>query len=345
MNPQPIILTGKFGTSTVWVGERIGNLAEHLPSGSVFAITDENLYRHYPEPFKDIPVFVLKPGEQSKTIASIEEICRWLMDQGAGRDAFILGVGGGVVCDIAGFAASVFMRGVAFGFVATSLLGQVDGCIGGKNGVNLDGYKNIIGNFSQPRFVICDTRMLHTLPEVEFRNGLAEVIKHALIADGEMFDYIRKHHDDILRLKPEAINYLVKRSVEIKAAIVSADEREQGERRKLNLGHTWGHAVEKTDGIPHGQAVSIGLEFAAALSVKKDLLSHNDREEIAGLLKKFRLPVKTQTPNREIFEALQKDKKKENDYLYFILMDGIGKVRVEPVTLSELLSFICQQGT
>lgn len=324
------------------MGESIGNLAEHLPAGNVFAITDENLYRHYPECFKDMPVFVLKPGELSKTVASIEEACRWLMTQGAGRDAFILGVGGGVVCDIAGFVASVFMRGVDFGFVATSLLAQVDGSIGGKNGVNLDGYKNIIGTFNQPRFVICDTNMLHTLPAAEFRNGLAEVIKHALIADREMFDYLLNHHTDILKLKPEAVNYLVKRSVEIKATIVSADEREQGERRKLNLGHTWGHAVEKTDGIPHGQAVSIGMEFAAGLSVKKGLLAPDERDELIKLLRIFGLPTSTLTPAVNIFEALLKDKKKEKEHIHFVLMDGIGQVRVEPIGLSELQTFAGQ---
>jgi 3-dehydroquinate synthase len=339
MNPQPIILTGKYGTSTVWVGERIGNLAEHLPAGNVFAITDENLYRHYPECFKDMPVYVIKPGEQSKTVASIEEACRWLMTQGAGRDAFILGVGGGVVCDITGFVASVFMRGVDFGFVATSFLAQVDGSIGGKNGVNLDGYKNIIGTFNQPCFVICDTNMLHTLSAVEFKNGMAEVIKHALIADKEMFDFIKNHHKEILRLTTEAVNYMVKRSVEIKSAIVSADEREQGERRKLNLGHTWGHAVEKTDGIPHGQAVSIGLVFAADLSVKKGLLKTDERDELLRLLKQFDLPTETQTSPEKIYDILLKDKKKEKNHIHFVLMNGIGKVSVEPIGLAELKSF------
>lgn len=337
-----IELTGKYGTSTVLVGESIGNLAEHLPSGNVFAITDENLFRHYREHFQERPVYVLKPGEQSKNIGSIEKICRWLMQQGAGRDAFILGVGGGVVCDIAGFAASVFMRGVDFGFVSTSLLGQVDGSIGGKNGVNLDGYKNIIGTFNQPRFVICDTDMLHTLPTVEFKNGMAEVIKHALIADREMLDFIKQNHADILALKSEAIDYLVKRSVEIKLAIVSADEREQGERRKLNLGHTFGHAVEKTDGIPHGQAVSIGLTFAASLSEKKGLLTPEERDGIASLLRKYCLPTETQTPSGIIFEALLADKKKENKHIHFVLMDGIGKARVESIGLSELRTLVSQ---
>jgi len=334
-----ITLTGKHGTSTVLVGESIGNLAAYLPSGSVFAITDENLFFHYHEHFQNMPVHVMKPGEQSKNIATIEEICRWLMEQGAGRDAFILGFGGGVVCDITGFVASVFMRGVDFGFVATSLLAQVDGSIGGKNGVNLDGYKNIIGTFNQPRFVLCDIKMLHTLPAAEFKNGMAEVIKHALIADREMFYFIKKHHKEILRLKPEAVNYLVKRSVEIKSAIVSADEREQGERRKLNLGHTWGHAVEKTDGVPHGKAVSIGLVFAAGLSVKKGMLTSDERDDILRLLTLFDLPAETQTPTGKIYEILLKDKKKEKKRIHFVLMNGMGKVSVEAIGLAELKRF------
>lgn len=340
MKQKQIILTGKYGKSSVLVGESIDNLAVHLPSGNVWAITDENLYYHYRKYFNGMQVYVIEPGEQSKNFGAIVSVCRWLMEQGAGRDAFILGVGGGVVCDIAGFVASVFMRGVEFGFVATSLLAQVDGSIGGKNGVNLDGYKNIIGTFNQPGFVICDTKMLHTLPPAEFKNGMAEVIKHALIADREMFDNILNHHMDILQLQTEVVNYLVKRSVEIKAAVVSTDEREQGERRKLNLGHTWGHAVEKIEGIPHGQAVSIGLAFAAKLSEAKGILSADERNQVVSLLKTFHLPVETKTTQIKIYEALLKDKKKEKGHIYFVLMKGIGKVKIERMSLSELQEFL-----
>ncbi len=335
-----IKLSGEYGSSNIFVGESISSLHKYLPKGNVWAVTDENLFRLYRAQFPDIPVFVLEVGEQSKTADTVVKICRWLLDQGAGRDAFILGIGGGVVTDIAGFVASVYMRGVDFGFVASSLLAQVDGSIGGKNGVNLQGYKNIIGTFNQPQFVICDTNMLQTLPVVEFKNGMAEVIKHALIADREMFDNIKQNRNDIINLENQVLDYLVKRSVEIKTAIVSADEREAGMRRILNLGHTWGHAVEKTDGTPHGQAVSIGLAFAADLSVQRGLLTRDDRDEIVDLLKMFDLPVAAKTSSKVIYEAMLKDKKKERNYINYVLMEGIGKARIDIIELATLKQFI-----
>lgn len=335
-----ITLSGKYGSSNILVGESISSLHKFLPKDNVWAITDENLFRIYRPQLSKIPVFVLEAGEHSKTAGHVEKICHWLLDQGAGRDAFILGIGGGVVTDITGFVASVFMRGVDFGFVASSLLAQVDGSIGGKNGVNLQGYKNIIGTFNQPQFVICDTGMLQTLPAVEFKNGMAEVIKHALLADQAMFEKIKQNRNDIVKLNNQVLNYLVKRSVEIKTTIVAADEREAGLRRMLNLGHTWGHAVEKTDGIPHGQAVSIGLAFAADLSVSMGLLSQHDRDQIVELLKNYDLPVVTQTPPTIVFEAMLKDKKKERNHIHFVLMEGIGKARVEIIELTRLKQYI-----
>lgn len=335
-----IFVKGSSRNSRILVGETMDKLPEYMPGNHVFIITDRNVYDIYETSFPRFPVYTLKPGEATKTPDSAIDICRWLMDNGGGRDAFILGIGGGMVCDMAGFVASVFMRGVAFGFVATSLLAQVDASLGGKNGVNLDGYKNIIGTFNQPQFVLCDTTMLHSLPADELKNGLAEAVKHTLIADKQMFQHILNHAGEILALDEALINKLVRHSIEVKSAIVGRDETEAGERRKLNLGHTWGHAVEKTDGIAHGQAVSIGLSFAAKLSEKKQMLSTGDRITINELLHSFNLPTETDTDPRQIFRALVRDKKKEGDHIHFVLMNGIGQVTVEPLSLSELDDFI-----
>ncbi len=324
----------------VVVGGQLNQLHSYLPADNVFIITDHHLYHIYGQEFPGFPVYVAEPGEQSKTMESARNIFYWLMEKGAGRNAFILGIGGGMVCDLAGFVASVFMRGVKYGFVATTLLAQADASIGGKNGINLDGYKNIIGTFNQPAFVLCDTGMLRSLPQEEIKSGLAEVVKHALIADKNMFGRIAENPGSIFRLEESMINYLVSRSVHIKSGIVSRDEREAGERRKLNLGHSWGHAVEKTDAIPHGKAVSIGIAFAAHLSEYIGCLKEDQRKQIVSLLESIGLPTSTTTNPMTIFRAMVKDKKRENARIHFVLIAGIGQVSVEPISLSELEAFV-----
>lgn len=325
--------------SVVVVGECINNLKKYLKGRKTYIITDSNVDNIYRKRFPGCPVYVIEPGEKSKDLKVVSDICRWLLESGADRGAFIAGIGGGVVCDLAGFVASTYMRGVKFGFVATSLLAQVDASIGGKNGVNLDGYKNIIGTFTQPEFVICDVDMLMTLPEKEFVNGLAEVVKHALINDIDQVSHLEKFNIPILAKDRNEMEYIVGHSVKIKAKVVENDEMEQGERRKLNLGHTWGHAVEKIASMPHGESVSVGLAFAAGLSVKKGLLKEDERRRILNLLTGFDLPVMSQADPAGVFDAMVKDKKKEGDAIHFILMKGIGNVIVEPVDVRELNKF------
>ncbi len=333
---ETILVKGRHRNSRILVGDKLELLDEHLPAEEVYIITDRHVKEFYGDQFPDFPVYVMEPGEVAKTSETASQLCRWLMEEEAGRDAFLLGIGGGVVCDITGFVASVYLRGIDFGFVATTLLAQVDAAIGGKNGVNLDGYKNIIGTFNQPRFVVCSTGMLQTLPKKEIQNGLAEAVKHTLIADRRMFGEIGKNAADILNLDEEIIKKLVSHSVRVKSDIVGRDEVEQGERRKLNLGHTWGHAVEKTDGIPHGQAVSIGMVFAATFSEHKGLLKPEDREELVNLLHALDLPLQSLSPPDKIFRALSRDKKRKGAYVHFVLMNGLGDVVVEAITLEEI---------
>jgi len=333
---------GKESISRILIGESIDNLQKYTEGRKLFIITDRNVERLYKDHLPTAPVYIIEPGEKSKNLQTIIEIYRWLLAKDADRSSFIVGVGGGVVCDLAGFVASTFVRGIDFGFVATTLLAQVDASVGGKNGVDLDGYKNIIGTFNQPKFVICDTSMLKTLPSLEFSNGMAEVVKHALIADSEKFDFIEKNIESILALDSKMVEYLVTRSINIKASIVETDERERGLRRVLNLGHTWGHAVEKLTGLPHGQSVSIGLAFSANLSVKKGLMSIVERDRLLKLLINLGLTTKANINPSEVFEVLLKDKKRENDFVHFVLMKGIGSVVVEKIrinNLAELLNY------
>lgn len=336
---EKIILSGKNTQSSILIGESLSKLPDYIPAKNVFIITDSNISAIYSSSFPDYPVFSIVPGESSKSLENISKIYMWLLVNGANRNSFLLGIGGGVVCDIAGFVASTFMRGIDFGFVATSLLAQVDASVGGKNGVNLNGYKNIIGTINLPRFVICELSMLKTLPKEELTNGFSEIVKHALIADGKMFAELEKNTEPLLSGNQQFIEYLVFRSVQIKAEFVSSDEKEKNIRRKLNLGHTWGHAVEKVTGLPHGRAISIGLAFEAEFSVHKGTLSALEKIRIYSLLEKLGLPVQTDSKPEEIFEALLSDKKREADVIHFVLMQGIGNVLLKPVPFKELKQF------
>jgi 3-dehydroquinate synthase len=335
-----IQVKGNNYNSVIYVGERLENLAKLIPREGVFIITDSNIDRIYGNRLPPFPKFEVNPGEQSKNLLLLTDIYRWLLDSGADRSSFIVGIGGGVVCDITGFVASTYMRGVRFGFVAASLLAQVDASIGGKNGVNLDGYKNIVGTFNQPQFVICDTSLLKTLPETELSNGFAEMVKHALIADATQFTLMESNANRLLSSDIELLDSLVASSVKVKASIVTADERESGERKKLNFGHTWGHAVEKVTGISHGQAVSIGMVFASQLSVEKGMLTPDEYHRIISLLSALNLPVSIKTNTNNIFEALQKDKKRYSNALDFILLEGIGKAIIKSLSLDEIREFV-----
>lgn len=336
---EEIRINGQSGESRVIIGEILENFGKYTPNSNLFIITDKNVLAQQGGRFPKFPIYSIEAGESSKILNEAANIFRWLLKNGADRSSFILAIGGGVVCDLAGFVASTYMRGIEFGFVATSLLAQVDASVGGKNGVDLDGYKNIIGTFNQPKFVICDLSMLKTLPTEEFSNGFAEIIKHTLIADEQMFRFIEENIEGLKTYNPSVLQKLVVHSIRTKAAIVQSDEQEKGDRRKLNLGHTWGHAVETITGLSHGQSVSVGLEFAARFSVAKGLLENRDYLRIMNLLRELDLPICIKVSPSRIIDAMLKDKKKEDGCIHFILMDGIGKVKVEVIPLEEVKVF------
>lgn len=318
------------------VGETLDNLSNHLPPGRTILITDENVASHYQDRFPACDTITIGLGEKVKTLSTIEDIFDRLIALEADRTTFIVGIGGGIVGDIAGFAASTYMRGLDFGFVATSLLAQVDATVGGKNGVNFKGFKNMVGVFNQPRFVIADINLLKTLPPEELACGLAEIVKHACIMDKNYFDYIENKSDAIAELDPEVMHKLVYDSVVIKADVVNRDEREAGERRKLNFGHTIGHALEKTLGISHGAAVSVGMVFAADLSKQKGLLTDQEVGRIKALLNRLNLPTQVDFDKQAVIDAIGKDKKRESENIKFVLLDGIGRSVIEDISLEDL---------
>lgn len=334
---KTLSIQGSYGRSDIHVGESLDRLEHHIPKDRRAIIITDNVVRDlYEDRFPHGDVISIGTGEKIKTLATLEHILERLIEMETDRSVFIVGIGGGIVCDITGFAASIYLRGVDFGYVSTTLLSQVDASVGGKTGVNFGGYKNMVGVFNQPGFVICDTTLLKTLPPVEVSCGFAEIVKHAIIADAGMFAFLEENSKRALNLERSVIQSLVYESVSIKARVVECDEREKGERRKLNFGHTFGHAIEKTAGLRHGEAVSLGMVIAGALSVDKGLLHPDEQARIVALLKSLGLPVRIQVDKEVVLDAMLKDKKREGDSIKFVLADGLGKALVQDVTLGEL---------
>lgn len=337
-----IDVQGAQGLSKIHVGERLDNVPHYLPDRQCVIITDNRVQALYGHRFPAGSVISIGTGEGIKTLATVEKIYRELIGLGADRSTFILGIGGGIVCDITGFVASTYMRGLAFGFVSTTLLSQVDASVGGKNGVNFDAYKNMVGVFCQPAFVICDPALLGTLPQEEISNGFAEIVKHGLIADVEMVGYIEANMEKALQLDEAVISKLVEDSVRLKASVVQQDEREAGERKKLNFGHTVGHALEKLTGMGHGRAVSIGMVAAAHLSRKRipGGLTLDDCQRIESLLMGLNLPVSHVESPDQVIDAMFKDKKKQGDHIDYVLLEGIGRAVVQKLGFDELKGLI-----
>ena len=277
---------------------------------------------------RTVETLTLPDGEGHKTLASAERVLDRLAAMRAGRDATVVALGGGVVGDIAGFAAACYMRGIAFVQVPTTLLAQVDASVGGKTGVNHHEAKNLIGAFHQPRAVLIDTEALDTLPEREFRAGLAEVIKHAVIADAQFFAWLEANIARLLARDARALADAISRSCEIKARVVAADEKEHGTRALLNFGHTFGHAIEHALGYGewlHGEAVAAGMVMAAALSG----IGSDPEERLRRLLEAAGLPVAPPDHCREgLRAAMDLDKKNRQGALRFVLLRDIGEACV-----------------
>ena len=336
---EKIILNTPAAESEIYVGlswESVGGL---LPHKGVAIITDDNVLRLYGDKFPDFPVFSVAPGEGSKKISVVENLAYKLLNAGVDREGFLLSVGGGVVGDITGFLASIYMRGIKSGNVSTTLLSQVDASVGGKNGVNLGDTKNIIGTITQPAFVICDPVVLSSLPEDEYLSGLAELIKTAIIGDGDLFEIIAQNSDGILNRNVELLSTLIAKAVGFKASVVSQDEMETGLRRILNFGHTFGHAIELTQNVKHGFAVASGMELAARFSFAKGFISKDERDMIIDILKRFNLTVDMPTCEDEMRRLILHDKKKAGDYINFVFSEGIGQALVKKVDIAEIMEF------
>lgn len=300
-------------------------------------IADGNVMKHHGKKIKTIlssfkgkkNVYVLKPGERSKSYIELNKIYSFMLDKGYGRDSVIVAVGGGVTGDLAGFAASTFMRGVQLVHLPTTLLAAVDSSVGGKTGINFDKKKNMIGTFYQPRFVLIDTEFLKTLPAQEMKSGLGEIIKYAYLSDEIFYSYVSKNLDGILGKDYPVLEKTIVKSAGIKAAVVSQDEKESGLRKILNLGHTFAHAYESELNfkIKHGEAVIAGIVSALILSEKMGLLSAAGKDEFLNLPLRVKLsPLFSRINPQNIYRLMSSDKKNREGKIKFVLPAGIGEI-------------------
>jgi 3-dehydroquinate synthase len=311
-----------------------------VPATNAVIITDHNVKALWEKNFPSLPVLSITPGESSKSLSTIDTLVREMLELGIDRDGFVLGIGGGVVCDIAGFTASVYMRGIRFGFVSSTLLSQVDASTGGKNGVNCSLAKNVIGLFNQPEFVICDESILKTLSDEEYLSGLSELVKTAFIGDSSLIDEIGANMEKLLLRDESLLRELIFRSVQIKSRIVGSDMREAGVRRILNFGHTFGHAAEMEYGIRHGVAVAWGMVAAIDFSVKSGYLTPGDSQYLKDIIFRLGLLQDTKPDGSRIARHLGKDKKRSGEDMLFVFLGSPGVAKVDRVSISVLMEFI-----
>ncbi len=326
-------------------------LTGHLPARDVLVVSNTIVAPLYLERLaaalngKRVVEAILPDGEAHKTLTTVSRILDVLVTNRFARDCTVIALGGGVVGDMAGFAAACYQRGVAHVQVPTTLLSQVDSSVGGKTGVNHPGGKNLIGAFHQPAAVIADTQTLASLPPRELRAGLAEVIKYGLICDAAFFGWLETHMDELLAAEPAALAHVIRRSCEIKAEIVGRDEREQGDRALLNLGHTFGHAIESATHYTqwlHGEAVGAGLLMAAAMSRECGLVGGPDVERLKHLLERTGLPTHIEgVAPAAALDHMRIDKKVKSGRMRLVLLKSIGESFVtgeysEPALLRTL---------
>lgn len=306
----------------------------------ILILTDENVYKYQLEFFREnieakfIYEYIVSSGENSKSVEVYEEVISYMMKSNFSRKSLIIAFGGGVVGDLGGFLASTYMRGIDFIQVPTTLLSMVDSSVGGKTGINIGKYKNIIGTFYRPKFTYINTNTLNTLDYDEYLSGLCEVIKYGVIYDYNILTYLKNNKENILNKEAKTLEYIIKKCVQIKANIVSDDEFENGIRKILNFGHTFGHGIENLLNISHGYSVSIGMSIAFSLSLKKNLIEKEYFDTFMELLDYYNLPTKFYSDDEnieeKIFAIMKSDKK--NSFSNINLILPVAKTNVEEVS-------------
>ena len=323
--------------SEIFVGRVEDGLKRYAQNRRIVVITDANIDRLYHDIINKYEHIIIGYGEGIKNLITVQNIYARLMEIGADRSTLLVGIGGGIVTDITGFVATTYMRGLDFGFVATTLLAQVDASVGGKNGVNILNYKNMVGTFAQPSFVISDVAFLRTLPHRELHAGMGEVVKMAIIGDEELFNFIEENISASCYTNIDTMQRIVLDSIRLKADIVDRDECEKGIRRVLNLGHTIAHAIEKcSQRYSHGEAVAIGLHHITKVALADGVISEADGSRIISLIERYGFDTELPVERKLLLKAIEGDKKRKGDTIHLILPTAIGEVEDRVVKLTEL---------
>ncbi|NLM12687.1 MAG: 3-dehydroquinate synthase [Epulopiscium sp.] len=352
-----ILVNPSSSSYPIYFSQNFENLLEALSQHGLFnrkvcIITDYTVDYYYGNPlmnvlkreYDNVYKFIFEPGEENKNLNTIQDIYKFFIEHHLDRNSLIFALGGGVTGDMAGFAAATYMRGIPFVQVPTTLLAQVDSSVGGKVGVDFLQHKNMIGAFYQPAFVYINLSTLKTLPTKQLSSGMGEVIKHGLILDDNYFSFVESSTDSVFDLNETILEKIIQRSCELKASIVSQDEKELGLREILNFGHTIGHAIETLLNFEllHGECVSLGMVGAAYLSYKNNLISWESLKRIEKVLQAYHLPIRIkQLESEKIYQQMLLDKKVKNNKITFVLLSSIGNaIRVVDLTEDMIQSSI-----
>ena len=330
------------GSTIFYFNESLSLLETIVDKNNSFIITDDTVGSFIAKKLKKWNIITIPAGEQHKQSNTVDDIIGQLVQLGADRKSTIIGIGGGVVTDIAGYVAAIYMRGIQVGFVPTTILAMVDASIGGKNGVDVGIYKNMVGTFKQPAFLLYDYSLLKSLPELQWVNGFAEIIKHAAIKDAAMFKKLEAHSLKDYKKDKELLDKLIMRNALLKAKVVQEDTFEQGDRKLLNFGHTLGHAIENTYELPHGYAVSIGMVVAAYLS--KSILGFKQSERLVKIIEQYGLPAYYEYDASMALKNMLSDKKRIRDIIHYVLLERIGHAVHKPLTMNDIAPIVESLG-
>lgn len=331
--------TERKSTSTIYFSSEKNYFHELAGNRRIAIISSKNILKSYPEIFQGENTIIIEDDESHKNLATVEEIVSKLLQLGIDRHSYIVGIGGGIVCDITGFVSHIFMRGIRFGLVPTTLLAMSDAAIGGKNGVNFGENKNMIGSFDNPDFIIADSSFVQTLPQEQYMSGLGEIIKYALIGSEKILNLLQNNQAQILNRDNETISKLVEESIITKTEIVENDPLDTSIRHILNFGHTIGHSIELMENLPHGIAVVKGMNAAADISQKMGILGNEKAKTIKQLLTSFGYDISYSISEKHI-ELLHHDKKKEDSQIRFVLLEDIGKPVIKKMPVEQITALI-----
>jgi 3-dehydroquinate synthase len=331
---QKITYTFSNTSSHIYFDYSFNYLKKIVNTKNGVIITDETIFSAHSAKFKGYNTIVVKSGEKYKTQQTCNQIINQLLQLEADRNVVLIGVGGGVITDLTGYIASIYKRGVKFGFIPTSILAMVDACLGGKNGINVGLYKNIVGCINQPNFILYDFSFLNSLPKNQWQQGFAEIIKHACISNHAMFKALQKNNLEFYIKNKLSLKKLIKQNIQLKLKVVLSDEFEKDKRKILNFGHTLAHAIENVYSIHHGFAVAIGI--AVACNISNQLNGFKQTQPVMALLLKYELLQNSSFDMNKIISVLKSDKKRDGNFIHYILLEKIGKAVITPISFKKL---------